>query len=1104
MKKLLVVVLAFFALPVSLLAQQTIKGKVVDEEGNGVPNATVVQVKGTKKGTQTDASGNFTLALKENGTTSLTVSSVGYATNTFVVKTGVDPVITLEKKAVLNDEVVVVGYQSVKRGDMKAAVATLGSGQLKDIPVSSAAEALTGKLAGVQVVTSEGSPDAEINIRVRGGTSLTQNNSPIYIVDGVQTEDALKSIAPQDIESIDVIKDPSILSIYGARGANGVVVITTRTPKAKKFTVTYNGFVGMRELPKTLDLMDPAEFVEYQYENYLTRSDTAGFFDSYSPIDRTFAGLKSFKDSTAVNWQDEVFGRKAFNQTHNVSIAGGTKTTQLTFGYTHNDEDAIMINSGFKRNLLNFKITQKLASFIKTSANIRYTDQVVTGVGVSSSKEGQGQNRLRNAIRYRPYIPLGTDIDDFDETLFDETAENGLNLYNPVLLAYSEYKKNYTKIFNIGGSIDVSFTKYLSFKTTLGYNSSNNEVLEHYNTFTQEVRGNPAANRLPITGFNNGEKISVNNSNVLTFNVNKLIKKKSFKKHHDLIMLVGQETYKVINKQTNRRYGNAVDTLSAKASVQRTRAGSPVGVLFLNYPTYTEEESRLASFFGKVDYTLNKKYSATFSVRSDGASVLAPGHRWNTFTAGALTWIMSRENFFQKAFSPRLINDFKVRFSYGGAGNAKIDPFLYLPVFSSQVINPTSGTSTYTLSYSSGTGTGTNNIGYGSPYLSNGLLKWETTTTKNLGFDLGMFKNRFQLSVDIYKNTTKDLLLLQTIPATSGYTSQIQNAGQTTNKGIDVQLTATVVDKKNFTWSANFNIAFNKNRIDEVGSFNPLQYSGWSVLKESLLDYNAGKGMPVGEMYGFVSDGFYTTDDFTYNASATRGNRYVLKKSTTAPYTTINGTNIQPGMLKLKDLNGDSLVTDADRTVIGHAQPKFTGGLNQQFSFFKRFDLSVFVNWVVGNDVYNANKIEFTSGYTKSANMLALMNDRWKIADENGNSLRDTTPDVYAAYNANAKLWAPSTASGGLNVTSWAIEDGSFLRINNVSLGYNFAPAVLKKIKVTKLRVYATVNNLAVITNYSGYDPEANTRTRNPLTPGVDYSAYPRSRSYVAGINLTF
>lgn len=1103
MNKLLSVFILSFCIPVFLFAQtHTVKGKVTDEEGVGVPNANVVQVGGTRKGTQTDKEGNFSLTTTSDAKVSISVSSVGYTTKVLEVS-GDNVKVVLSKKENMQDEVVIVGYKSVKRSDMNAAVASLGAAQLKDIPVSSAAEALTGKLAGVQVVTSEGSPDAEINIRVRGGTSLTQSNSPIYLVDGVQTEDALKSIAPQDIESIDVIKDPSILSIYGARGANGVIVITTKTPKKKKISVTYNGFVGFRQLPKTLSVMGPVDYVKYQYERALMTSDTAGFFDTYDSVYRTFTALDSYKDSNAVDWQDEVFGRTAFNQTHNISVTGGNDKAQFTLGYTHNDEDAIMLNSSFKRDLINLKINHKFNKIIKAGVAARYTDQLVNGAGVSASKEGQGQNKLRNTIKYRPFIPSKLNIDDFDESVFDETGGNGLNIYNPVLLAYSEYKKKYTKIYNISGNIDIAFTKYLSFKTTFGLNNTNNESLEHYNKYTSVVRGDAGANGLPVAIYNYDEKISKNNSNVLTFNVSKFVKNKRFKKRNDLTILLGQETYSVLTKQTGRKFGNGAANLSPKEATEAARDGVYPGEYFANYPTYREQETKLASFFGKVDYTYNKKYFATFSVRSDGASVLAPGHRWNSFTAGSLTWQVSRENFFKNNISPRVINDLKFRFSYGGAGNAQIEPFLYLSAFSDRVINPQTN-SLYTPNYSTGTGNGTTLVGLASPYLANGLLKWETTVTQNIGFDIALFNNRFQLSVDAYRNTTKDLLLLQNVPATIGYTTQIQNTGQTRNTGIDIQLSTTIFNKKNFSWSANFNIGFNKNKILKLGTFAPLQSSGWSI-NTSLEDFIVAENGPTGEMYGYVYDGFYTTGDFTYNASGARGSRYVLNTSTTAPkQTSVNFGKIQPGTLKFKDLDGDSVITLKDRTIIGHAQPKFTGGLNQQFTFLKNFDLSIFVNWVVGNDVYNANKIEFTSSYSNGTNLISEVNDRWRIADNNGNDLRDTLPSVYAAFNQGAKMWIPSTDASSYNLNSWAIEDGSFLRINNVSLGYTFSSKSLRKAKISKLRVYATVNNLAVITNYSGYDPEANTRNKSPLTPGIDYSAYPRSRSYLAGINLTF
>jgi hypothetical protein len=351
--------------------------------------------------------------------------------------------------------------------------------------------------------------------------------------------------------------------------------------------------------------------------------------------------------------------------------------------------------------------------------------------------------------------------------------------------------------------------------------------------------------------------------------------------------------------------------------------------------------------------------------------------------------------------------------------------------------------------------------------------------------------------MDIYKNETKDLLVLAPIDVTTGYINQLQNVGATVNKGVEFQLSGSPIQKRDFTWTANFNISFNKNEIKNLGQLQNsyLQNSGW-LGSNFPADYIVRVGDPVGSMWGFVTDGWYGIDEFTYNPTT----KVYTAKAGVPNNSAITSTPIQPGVLKFKDINGDSLITDKDRTIIGNANPKFFGGLNQQFTY-KNFDMNVFVNFQVGNDIYNANKLEFSTGYTPNSNLLAIMNERWTNINSSGQVVTD--PVELAALNANAKIWTPSKQANSFLLHSWAIEDGSFLRINNVTLGYTLPASWVSRAKIQKLRIYGTVNNLKVFTNYTGYDPEVSTRRSSGVTPGVDYSAYPRSRSFIVGVNLS-
>jgi len=432
-----------------------------------------------------------------------------------------------------------------------------------------------------------------------------------------------------------------------------------------------------------------------------------------------------------------------------------------------------------------------------------------------------------------------------------------------------------------------------------------------------------------------------------------------------------------------------------------------------------------------------------------------------------------------------VISDMKLRISYGEAGNNRISSFLFLTQFNTN-------NNYYGLQDQLSTA-------YGPISLANPYLKWESTLSRDVGLDVSLFNSRVQLSADYYRNKTKDLLVNVRIPQTSGYLTQIQNVGSTSNNGFELQLNTYIIESKNFSWNASFNISFNQNKVLSLGNQTFFTVnSGWAG-SNNPDDYIVQVGKPVGSMYGFVNDGYYTLDDFNYDKTT---GTYTLKPGV-ADNSSITGVAPQPGTIKFKDLNGDGKIhTVDDETIIGNANPKFFGGLNQQF-IYKNFDLSVFVNFQYGNKVFNANKLEFASGYTPYANLLAIMNDRWRIVDNQGNLVTD--PDQLAALNQNAKIWQPvKSAYAAFAPQSWAVEDGSFLRINNITFGYTLPERLTKRILIQKLRAYVTLNNIAVLTHYSGYDPEVNTRRSTPMTPGVDFSAYPRAKAYIFGLNVSF
>lgn len=1066
-----------FSFSINLWAQnKTIQGRVLDENGKPVAGASVI-TKGSKKGAQTDKDGNFSIPAGDASQTELVISSVGFKTQNVTASAGSAVEVKLQRDVTTQEDVVVVGYQTVKRKDVLASVSSVSSKDLRDIPINSAAEALNGRLAGVTATTSEGSPDAQVRIRVRGGMSITGDNNPLYIIDGVQSEAGLSTISPQDIQSIDVLKDAAATAIYGARGANGVIVITTKSGRPGKLKVSYNGFIGVKFLAKKLDVMSPYEYVIYQSERARGSSlDSTNFTKNFGT---TWDTLKNYANVDPVDWQGEVFGNTGITTTHNVTASGGSKKLVYNFGYTYNNEKAIVRNSKYVRHLVNFKVDYQVIKAVKLSVGGRYTNQDVLGAGVSDTK-GSSYNRLRNAVKYRPFQSAGASLEDQDP-LADPNVGNGLNLYNPIALADAEYRRKTTIAYTGNAALTIKFLRNFSFTSTFSYDYNGLTDRQFYDSITPYAIIQGA--KKPIATLDTTKKETYFNSNVLTYSL------KGYRKKHDLTLLVGEETYDLRTESRSSWFKFYPLGIGYKDAFSQTTLGTP----FTGYPKLGKTRYTNLSFFGRVNYSFADKYLLSFNVRADGASKFAPGKQWGYFPAGSLAWRVKKEKFMQNV---NFISDFKLRYGYGLVGNNRINDYLFLTTFKND------GTYYY----------GINNqavLAYYSAGLVNTQLKWESTLSRNYGVDLSLFRSRVNLSVDVYNNSSRDLLLNVPIPSTFGYTTQYQNIGKTSNKGVDLQLNALLArGKHNFSWNVSYNMSFNRNRVEALGvnqkSFFPA--ASWGVSGQPT-DYIVRVGDPVGAIWGLVSDGMYTTDDFNYN--------YVTGVYTLRPGVVNNSSiigTVQPGSPKYKDLDGDGVINiDKDRTIIGNPNPKFTGGFNQQFTY-KNWDMSMFWNFSYGNDIYNANKIEFTNGYTANSNMLDLMVHRWRVVDDAGNTVQwvnssnqvvGIAPDKLKALNANAWIWAPLKSAGAFYPSSWAIENGSFLRLNNITIGYSLPARKIARMHMSRLRFYVTGNNLLVITKYSGYDPEVSVKNDN-LTPGLDYSAYPKSRSFIFGINASF
>lgn len=1059
---------------VTSMAQRTVTGHVTNETSTESLQGVTVSVKGAKTSTATNSQGNFTITVPNNNAV-LVFTSVSFTRKEVSVGSNTNLNVTLAETAATLSDVVVIGYATVPRKNLSASVSSVGAKDLKDVPVNSAAEALNGRLAGVTATTSEGSPDAQIRIRVRGGMSITGDNNPLYIIDGIQVENGLNTISPQDIQSIDVLKDAAATAIYGARGANGVIVITTKSGKPGRLTVAYNGYVGFKNLAKELDVLDPYDYVFYQSERSRGSStDSLAFlknFGGYSGFD----SLLKYKDVTPIDWQKEIFGQTGIMTTQNLSVSGGNNKLTYNLGYTYNNDKAIVLNSKYTRHLINLKTDYKVTKNIKIGVGARYNHQDVYGAGVSSD-QGSSYSRLRNAVKYRPYLSPGQDIMALDP-IADPNVGNGLFLVNPYLLNAAEYQKKTTDAYNANAYISFNIIKNLTFKSTVGYDE-NHFINRQYSDSVSPLAIIQGGQK-PVAELDTIVTKTITNNNVLTYSLKKI-------KNLNADFLVGEETYDLRTQIQNDLFKGFPTFTSFSDAFKNTSLGNA----FASYPKFRKTRYTNLSFFSRLNLSYKDKYLFSANVRADGGSKFAPGMQWGYFPAASFAWRVKKEKFMDDA---KFITDLKFRAGFGTVGNNRISDYLYIPNFNI-------GTYFY----------GLNNqlvTAYTSASLVNPALQWESTISRNLGMDLSLF-NKIDITFDVYNNSSNHLLLNVPIAPTYGYSTQIQNVGKTSNKGVELQVNATIIKaRNNFNWSANFNISHNTNRVQELApgqqSFFPA--ASWGVSGQPA-DYIVKIGSPVGSIYGLVTDGFYTVSDFNYNTQSTA---YTLKSGVVNDAAIIGV--VQPGSIKFKDINGDGVIDiDHDRTIIGDPTPKFTGGLNQQFTY-KQWDASIFVNFSIGNDVYNANKIEFTNGYTANANLLAIMAGRWKTVTPSGVTAQYATssqvfgipPDQLAALNANATIWQPLRSAGAFYPSSWAIEDGSFLRLNNITVGYSIPVKSLTRIKMSKLRFYATANNLAIITSYTGYDPEVSVRN-SPLTPGLDYSAYPKSRSFIFGVNAIF
>ena len=1026
---------------IGMFAQNMVKGTVVDETDLPMIGATVM-IKGAAGGTITDFDGNFTISAKKGQV--IAISYIGYKTQEVKYTNQQKIAVKMVPDSKALDEVVVVGYGSMKRSALTGSVSSIAAKDVKEFQSSSVLGALGGQIAGVQITQSDGGPGSGFNITLRGVGTMTGDASPLFIVDGFEV-DNIDNIANADIESMEFLKDASSSAIYGARAANGVVMITTKSGKAGKPSITYNGSATYRKITKKLDLLTPYEFAKLQEDIDPKYADTywkEGNDENGLPY--RFQSLNDYIGVGGVDWQDATFN-PTWSQDHNLSITGGDEATTYSLLFTRYNENGIFNNSGFDRTTAKFRVKQKIMKDITLDATINYAQTNKKGVGTTA--DSGRFNMLAQILSARPTGGLRlTDEELLSSAIDPVMLEDGSSLaqVNPVIQTESVTNKKRAEMWSGNASLTWQIMKGLTFKTAATYNTTNSRVDRFFKDGSKEA-------------FRNGQKpygetqmirdVRWTNSNNLTW------KQKINKKNSYDIMLGHEISY----RSSEFLLGQAMDFPFDHLGNNNLGLGATPSKVNSDF-----NDKKLLSFFARGNYNYDNRYLLTATVRADGSTVFSKKHKWGFFPSFSAAWRVSEEAFMKDV---EAVSNLKVRFGWGIVGNDRISNYLSLDLYENKKYGIGNSLTTVLTP----------------KQIKNQNLKWEGSSSVNLGLDLGLFANRLSLSADFFIKDTKDLLLAQELAHVTGFDKQYQNVGKIRNKGMEFSISSTNIQTKSFTWNTNFNISIIRNELRalESGANYKTTRSGFDS-NFTQDDYIAIVGSSLGAIYGYEFDGIYQSSDFYI----TPDHKYILKEGITNNTRYTDAGGLRPGVVKYKDQNGDGIITTADRTVIGNAIPKWYGGITNTFAW-KGIDFSFMFQFNYGNDIYNATRLYATQSRNGRRNMLAEVADRWT--------------------ETNASNLVPSTKGYVTNdVYSRFVEDGSFLRLKNVTLGYTLPKKWTQKAYIKRMRVYATGQNLFCISGYSGYDPEVSTAGNNPMTPGLDWGAYPKSRVFTFGIDLQF
>lgn len=1003
------------------IAERVITGTVKSETDEALPGVSVV-IKNTTRGTTTDANGGYRLSIPdENRATTLVFSFVGYLNKEVAVgsRSVVDVQLAPDQKTL--NEVVVIGYGVQRKSDLTGAVGTVKAETLQERPAASLNQGLAGRITGVNVSVNSGRPGGRSNIRIRGNTSVSVANNPLYVIDGVilnavgltNGSTPIDFINPNDIASVEVLKDASATAIYGARGANGVILVTTKRGSQNGGRITYDTDLSVGVLPRKLELLNSREFLQVEDIAYQNAQ-------KYDPVGWTAGKYKDPKTKRTnpllfdangqplydTDWQDEAF-QKAFTQNHQLSFSGGNSKDSYGVYLGYRNENGLVKQSWLKRYAGRFVFDSQIKPWIKVGGSLGYNDQNENQVDPLG---GGGIIAMRQVLEELPIIPVKYPDGRWAGNEDYPGMEGGGNPIN-ILTDRVFYVKTQTMLGSVYANLNL--TKNLEFRTTLGTNIINQET----DLYSGRTLNYISRNQGGIATITNERNNSWQFENYLTYN-------RRFAERHSLTGLLGLAWQHVDRFASSASTQNFQDdyfqfnNLGA-GSVPQAPSSSAVGY-------------GLNSYFGRFNYGFKDRYLVTFTGRADGSSKFGYANRYAFFPSAALAWRVVEEDFMKNI---RPVSNLKLRTSYGVTGNSEITAYQAL-----------AGMSNYSVIFG-----GSRAIGVGTGRLSNPDLRWEKTYQVDAGLELGLFQNRLSLELDVYRKLTTDMLLSAPVPYSSGYETVSKNVGSMENRGLELGINSVNVNRGGFSWNTTFNISFNKNKVIALTGGSDI-FIGSTVVRE---------GEPVGSFFGFVHQGTWST------AEESQATKYLKR----------------PGDVKYQDVNQDGVINDKDRVIIGKGIPNGFGTLLNSFKY-KNFDLTVDLQFMYGNNVL------FRSEHSAE--------DRQGIANSFKTVLNAWTPTNQDTPIAQLR---PVSAGYNTNEDTHRVKDGSFIRGRNLLLAYTFPAALVEKIRLNRLRAYASVQNFFLSTKYRGYDPEVST-TGNAFDQGVALYDYPKPRVFMVGLNI--